>query len=57
MNYALTAQQQTNHHSSGDNIMKINKYINCTNPHRINVIKLNFTFMLPCIVIDFFLNN
>jgi hypothetical protein len=27
MNYALTAQQQTNHHSSRDNIMKINKYI------------------------------
>jgi hypothetical protein len=24
MNYALTAQQQTNHQTSGDNIMKIN---------------------------------
>ena len=40
IDYELSAQQQTNRHTSGDNIMKINKYINYTNPYRINVIKL-----------------
>jgi len=39
MNYALTAQQLTNHPSSGDT-MKINKYINYKNPHIISVLKL-----------------
>ena len=28
IDYELSAQQQTNHHTSGNNIMKINKYIN-----------------------------